>query len=363
MVSDMNSMIVAIDDGYHSCKVVTRDRQICLPTAVTRASRLTARAMSGPSVSIEGCYEIEGSVYAVGSNVLDPIHTRFAEFPYSGANLAVAMDALRRVLAPGATAHVVTDVPFNWFYAANGQKRNSDLARKVSAWGRNVRELSGAVLPRILSVDVVPEAVAAWFDFVIGKNLQLNSQRYAEYTAVVDIGGRTTDVAVVKDGEVDLRQSGTLDVGTLDLAAVVRRVVEDQFPGTPGRSYMFVESAIHSGVIRLGGHEIDVRTSLERTKSDLLDRIADYLAGLYGRSMHDIRHVLFVGGGSALLEMPLRRRFQRVEFADDPQMANARGLWKFKAYSAAQRQERAPETFSPAGDETRLAGSHSATIG
>lgn len=109
-MSDKNSMIVAIDDGYHSCKVVTRDRQKCLPTAVTRASRLTARAMSGPSVSNERCYEIEGSVYAVGSNVLDPIHTRFAEFPYSAANLAVAVDALRHVLAPGAEAHVVTDV-------------------------------------------------------------------------------------------------------------------------------------------------------------------------------------------------------------------------------------------------------------
>ena len=78
------------------------------------------------------------------------------------------------------------------------------------------------MLPRIVSVDVVPEAVAAWFDFVIGRDLQLNSQRYAEYTAVVDNGGRTTDVAVVKDGEVDLRQSGTLDVGTLELGGVVR---------------------------------------------------------------------------------------------------------------------------------------------
>lgn len=363
MVSDISPMIVAIDDGYHSCKVVTRDRQTCLPTAVTRASRLTARAMSGPSVSNERCYEIEGSVYTVGADVLDPIHTRFAEFPYSAANLAVAMDALRRVLAPGAAAHVVTDVPFNWFYAANGQKRNSDLARKISAWGRSVRELSGVVLPRIVSVDVVPEAVAAWFDFVIGRDLQLDSQRYAEYTAVVDIGGRTTDVAVVKDCEVDLRQSGTLDVGTLELAGVVRRVVEDQFPGTPGRSCTFVESAIHNGVVRIGGREIDIRGSLERTKSDLLDRIADYLAGLYGRSMHDIRHVLFVGGGSALLETPLRRRFQRAEFADEPQMANARGLWKFKAYSAVQRQERPAESLSLARDETRLAGSHSATIG
>jgi hypothetical protein len=73
-----------------------------------------------------------------------------------------------------------------------------------------------------------------------------------------------------------------------------KRSYEDQFPGTPGRSCTFVESAIHDGVVRIGGREIDIRGSLEKTKSDLLDRIAEYLAGLYGRSMHDIRHVQFV---------------------------------------------------------------------
>jgi hypothetical protein len=44
------------------------------------------------------------------------------------------------------------------------------------------------------------------------------------------------------------------------------------------------------------------------------------------------RERLFVGGGSALLEPYLRERFPEAEFAPNPQMANARGLYKSECY-------------------------------
>jgi hypothetical protein len=57
-------------------------------------------------------------------------------------------------------------------------------------------------------------------------------------------------VDVVKDGEIDMLQSGALEVGTLELSAVVRRLVDEQLPGIPGRPHALVESAIRRGIAR-----------------------------------------------------------------------------------------------------------------
>jgi plasmid segregation protein ParM len=199
-----------------------------------------------------------------------------------------------------------------------------------------VRDVTGSDIPQITAVEIIAQALAGWFDFVLDDQGRVHAERFEECTAVVDIGGRTTDVAVVQRGEIDLRLSGTEDLGTRELSAAVNRMIEEQIPGIPRRPHNFVEGAIQRGVARVGGREIDMRDALEREKTDLLDRITDYLAGLHGRFMSDIDHMLWIGGGSALLEPHLRKRFSRSDFLDDPVLSNARGMLKFERYSHPQ---------------------------
>jgi plasmid segregation protein ParM len=343
-VSNTRHVIVAIDNGYGFTKVVTRDRQECLPTSVTRASPVIARAMNGPHAANERRYEIEGTVYTVGPDVLDPIDTRNDEFPYSQANLAIVMEALRRVLPDGAEARLVVNLPFNRFYTSTGDRQEIHPDRRAAALRRIVRDLSGATLPRIVDITVIPEAIAAWFDYVIGPDLHLNNQRFRELTVVIDIGARTTDIALVKEGGIYMQQSGTRDIGTLSLAAVVRRRVEDLCPDIPQRSHGSIESAVRHGTIRVGNREIDVRNALDREKKDLLERIESYCVSLCGPSMADIQRILCVGGGSVLLEPQLRKRFPNAEFPTDAQMANARGMFKSECHSS-QDEQPAPPTF------------------
>jgi plasmid segregation protein ParM len=325
--------LVAIDNGYDWTKVVTRDRQLCLPTSVTRSSHVIARAIDGPRVVSDRRYKINGTVYTVGAEVPNPIDTRNDEFPYSDANLAVVVEALRRALPEGTEqVHVVTNLPVNRFYVSTGERREFDLARKAAAWRRTIRDMSGAALPRIDAFTAISEAVAAWCDYVIGPDLRLNNQRFGALTAIVDIGGRTTDIALVKEGDIHLQQSGTRDIGTLNLAAVVRRRVEDHCPSIDPRSHSSIETAIRQGTIRVGNREIDVRDALEREKTNLLELIENFVVSRFGQIRADIQHILFVGGGSALLEPYLRVRFPEAEFAPEPQMANARGLYKSECY-------------------------------
>ena len=355
-MSNTKPAIVAIDNGYDHTKVVTRDRQLCMPTSVTRTSQVIARTIDGPRALSESRYEIDGAVYTVGGDVLDPIDTRHDDFPYSAANLAIVMEALRRVLPEGTEqVHVVTNLPVNRFYTSTGERQEFDLARKAAAWRRTVRDMSGAAVPRIDPFTAYSEAVAAWFDYVIGPDLHLNSQRFSALTAVVDIGGRTTDIALVKEGDIYLQQSGTRDIGTLSLAAIIRRRVEDQYPGIPPRSHRSIESATRLGTIRIGNREIDVRDTLEREKNNLLERIESYFVSLCGQSRADIQHILFVGGGSALLEPYLRKRFPEAEFARDPQMANARGLYKAECYQSEEAQPLTPAFSSQEPQEAWIA--------
>jgi plasmid segregation protein ParM len=171
-------------------------------------------------------------------------------------------------------------------------------------------------------------------------------RRYRELTAVLDIGGRTTDIALIKEADIRVQQSGTRDIGTLSLAALVRRRIEDVCPGIQQRSHGNIESAVRDGKIRVGNREIDLRNALDREVDDLLERIEGYFVSLCGTSMADIQHILCVGGGSALLERQLRERFPTAEFPADPQMANARGMYRSECHAFLDEQPTSPQLLS-----------------
>lgn len=344
-----HTFLAAVDAGYHSVKVFTATHQIRIPTSVSRAPHLTATALA-LEASRQHRYEISGTHYLVGADIRDPIQTRHDEFPMSGASLAVVTDALRQVIPEGGKVRIVTGAPFSNYFGADGQPRNFELNRRINALTRPVRDLSGSPIPRIVSVNVIAQAVAGWFDYALEER-GIDAERFSQCTAVIDIGGRTTDVAVMQRGEIDLRASGTKDLGTLELSAAVHRAIDEHIPGISRRSHSFIEEAIRRGVAKVGDREIDIQDLIDREKTYLLDRITDYLAGLHGRFMTDVDTLLWIGGGAALLESALRKRYPRSEFLPDPQMANARGMWKFEIYSNAQDDKPEPDDLEFAQDE------------
>lgn len=329
-MSGIGPMLVAVDDGYDYIKVWTRERSDRIPTAVSLTTRTTANLLDRRDTR-ERVYEIDGASYAVGPDVLEPMDTRYEDFPFSPANLAVAMDAIRRVVPSPVMVHVVAGVPLNRYYDRNGDVRHSMVDRKSAAWLRTVRASSGAPLPVIAQVSLIAEAVAAWFDFVIDDAMQERSDLVDDYMAVVDIGGRTTDVAVFENGDLDMRQSGTLDHGVLDVSSEVSRVLEDRYTGMRQFPWSVVEPAIRTGQALIGSATVDVSAEVASQKRVLVERVAQFMQSRFGNNAPLIKRVLFVGGGSSTLEPELRRMFPSAVFARDPQLANARGMYKYGA--------------------------------
>jgi hypothetical protein len=95
-MSGIGPMLVAVDDGYDTTKVCTRERSDRFPTAVTAARRRTARLLGSDRMD-ELSYLIGDQEFTVGAHVQDPLDTRSDQYPYSPASLAVAMEAIRCV--------------------------------------------------------------------------------------------------------------------------------------------------------------------------------------------------------------------------------------------------------------------------
>lgn len=329
--------LVAIDDGFDFTKSVTRSKTARIPTAYS-VNPIAKVALMGSGQDTEHVYEIEGVRYAVGPNVAGS-DTRFEEFPYHPANLAVAMDAIRRVVEPGARVHVIAGVPLNRFYLPSGDINASVSSRKTQAWSRTVRSLRGPALPQICKVAVIAEAVAAWFDFVIDDSFVARDEVVNDFMAVVDIGGRTTDIAVFQDGNINLELSGTMDSGVLEIQKRVIDTLSVRFPGTKFPRALLMD-AVKFGEAQLGTGAIDISSDVLDGQRSLAANIELFMRAKFGNQVPLMKRVLFVGGGAHALQFALRDRFPSAVFAEDPQMANARGMLKFAVTVAGFEDER-----------------------
>jgi plasmid segregation protein ParM len=325
--------IIAIDDGYDFTKVRSRAGELLIPTAFSLTPTYK-KAVIGDSENVESVYDINGKRVAVGPKVVG-MDSRFEEYPYSEENLAVAMDALRRVAAPGAPVHIVTGLPFNRYYLPNGQENPLVPDRKTKAWSRPIQLIDAEVaLPRIAGVHVIAEGVAAWFDYVLTDDGEMIPQRMSEFTAVVDIGGRTTDIAVFQDDQLNPHLSGTHNHGMLDVKSAIGSKLEELFPGTEfDRSR--IDHALKTNEVKLGGgRTVNVSTVVTESRAVLFEGIERYMRSKIGNHMPLIDRVIFVGGGAKALNFELthtevQKRFNNPVIHPFAQFANARGMLKY----------------------------------
>jgi plasmid segregation protein ParM len=333
-------MLVGLDDGYDHTKVCTVERSDRFATAVSTTRKRTARVLAhdGPE---DLAYLIGNEEFTVGAHVQTPLDTRSDDYPYSAASLAVAMEAIRRVAPATVKVHVVTGLPLNRFFDPNGRLNQDKVDRKARGWCRPIKTIQGVALPQITQVTVIAQAVAAWFDFIIDDNMREKEDVMNDHMAVVDIGGRTTDLAVFNMTDLNMRTSGTLDYGMLNVSDEVVRFIEDRHPGvSPSRD--MVVKAMQQRIAHVGANSYDVTGQIGDGKRILADRIAEFVRRRLGGDIHHLKRILFVGGGSSELKAEILQRFSSACFpSGDPQMSNVKGMLKYGF--AVQGTESAPD--------------------
>ena len=186
-------------------------------------------------------------------------------------------------------------------------------------------------MPEINNVKVGCQAVAAWFDFVFDDEINTVNPINGR-TAIVDIGGRTTDLAVVINGAaIDHSVSGTENIGVLDVYNALGKSIRREFRIKEKFPQEALDAAVRTGKFLLWNKEQDVSSLVEEVVIEYEGKIAREVERRIG-SAANLNAVVFVGGGSALFKS-IAGRFPNGVMNEDPEFANARGLYKFARYT------------------------------
>lgn len=332
--NENKTLLVAIDDGYAQTKLYgeAEDGSVIRfnMRSSVRPGRYGLGSISG--VGSVGLYDTaEDGPFTVSEDV-EAEDTKFDGFHVSPMNRVLVNHALVGGGYAGKDVSIITGLPVADFFL-NGFKDDDKVAAKRANLLKKVNLTSGEeTTASILDVRVGCQAVAAWVDFALDDNLA-EREGIDGAVAIVDIGGRTTDVATVIGGQsVDHARSGTANIGVLDVYRAVEAAIGAKFKIRDRFPTKQIDDAVRHGKIRLWGKDQDVKEIVDEVVKEHESKIAREIERRIG-SGAAMSAVVFVGGGSALFDR-IPSLFPNGKMAADPEYANARGLFKYARYQS-----------------------------
>jgi plasmid segregation protein ParM len=330
----MQVVRIGLDDGYAYTKVALADGRL---VSIPSRARMGAAGVTWIREKEQRIFEYEtsGTVYSVGAVNGEP--TQFDEYPGSALNRVIVQHALQVSGLSGRSLHMVTGLPVCAFYRNDGQQRRKAIQAKREGLKLTVEPIIArqssqrqALKASIAFHEVIPEALAAWYDYVIvtlDDGVTLDADRLKAPIAIVDIGGRTTDYVVVQDQGVVHGSSGSLNRGMLNVTRRVANLVQERFDLTE-LGEQSISRAVDTHRLRLHGKDHDVSDMVINARRELVERLYAEARRKLGLGV-ELNRVLFVGGGSAALSSDIADWFPNQIIADHPAFANARGMLKY----------------------------------
>lgn len=316
-----NPINVGVDDGFAAIKVVYRNghglEQHQFPSRAMYGLD-GATDMSGASV---GGYSADGQDFTVGvAGLTDPIETRFDDYSTSPLNRVLVHHALHASGLGGRACRVASGLPFTTFYNEPERRKS-----KTDSLHQQVTKAGGAELASIGQQSVFPQGAIAWIDTAISDTGEVVAALDAP-VAIVDIGGNTTDIAVMLDGQlIDRERSGTEELGVLHLADTLKQMIQQSLKVKATDAA--IDAALRTRTLRLWGEDQDIGELVDNAVKAMSSRIAGAVSRRVGDGS-DLEKILMVGGGAALMSEGLQT-YPHLSVVDHPAFANARGMWKY----------------------------------
>jgi len=326
----LNPISIGLDDGYAFTKVALPDGRLIAIPSRARIGRSNVTWLNDSEQRVFE-YETEDTLFAVGE--LDGEPTHFDGYPFSGLNRAIVQHALHEAGLAGQSVHAVSGLPVNGFYLKDGCQRLERIERKRASLKQAVQPIDGRLPAAIAFHEVIPEALAAWYDHIIAEangGVQLEAERLGVPVAVIDIGGRTTDFVVVADQALRHDSSGSLRCGLLDLKRQVAAAIRAKFD-LEELSERATEYAVRTGSVGLFGKTHDVAAQVRDARHVIVERLHAETQRQLGHGA-ELERILFVGGGAVALAEDIRDWFPNQTIAPHPTFANARGMLKYLRY-------------------------------
>lgn len=334
---DKPLMLAGIDDGYACTKLALADGRLVSVASSGRVGCSKVSWMPNAEPMIFE-YATDGATYSIGE--VDAESTRFDGYPVSGLNRAIVQHALQTVGLEGADISAISGLPVSAFYRNSGTLRESAIESKRQNLMAPVTPLDGSLAADIVRHQVIPEALAAWYDHVIvddGNCAMLDQLHALAPIAVVDIGGRTTDTVVVRDRGIIHSSSNSYMAGILNATESFADALEERF-GLRMPDTNMISRAFTNGSIAIYGRMYDVSDEALRAKRELVERLHAEVRRQLGNGA-ELHQILLVGGGTLALKELINDWFPNQVVARQPEFANARGMLKYLRHVCADTEE------------------------
>jgi plasmid segregation protein ParM len=324
---------LAIDDGYSQNNIaywIVKDGELSIGEnkIMSRGKRgRHLQQFGGGDVAI---YQTDNDEYTVSNNLGDPEDTRSADYSKTPLNRFLVHASMNELgLKDGIEVGLITGLPIGQY-----QRKIEGVNKKlIQAKTKNMMVPVTFGTKRNQSAKVVyhtvlPEAICGLVDWMIGidgKPLQdPNVTRM-----VIDIGGKTTDMAVVMPGN-EVAEVSTVDFGTTHIKDRLKILLEDKLECAVD-SIILDEALANKEVNLFGEGMIDVSGEWDIAVDHVLTEIF-HAADNFRKKHPSLKEVIGLGGGMALCEKNVQEKYKTIKVVPNPDGANARGALKFATF-------------------------------
>jgi plasmid segregation protein ParM len=325
---DKKTFFVAVDDGYAQTKLVGESPtgEGMVRTIMRSSIRPGKTGLTSLGGGVVAAYTTEEGNQFTVSNEIESESTQFDGFHTSQLNRVLVNHALIEAQYSGKSVHLITGLPVADFYL-DGEKDEDHTSEKRRNLLRSVMRADNILPVTVRDVRVGCQAVAAWFDHVLDDNLQQKNDASGSI-AIVDIGGRTTDIATVVSGNaIDHSRSGTENIGVLDVYSQVAVSLRKQFKIKEKFPIDILDKAVRTGLVTLWNKQHNIEDVVLEAIQEHEGKIAREVQRRLG-SAASFNAVVFVGGGANLFRS-IANHFPNGHVAENPEFSNANGLYKF----------------------------------
>jgi len=339
-------MILAVDDGYDETKVAAYVDGKLVTYSIPSWAQADAVLTEMGGGALGDWYEVDGESWMVGEAAFRPVGTRIENYHTSALNRAIVLHAIcegvRQGILPDTVLsepiEVVLGLPVSSFYLKSGAKNDALIQRKVEGFARTgaTRTRDGATLHPASTFHVYAQAMSAWVDHVLGDDGRKRGRGDNETIAIVDVGGNTSDFALLRSGRVDHRKSGSEDIGVLHILDELNTRLQAAHGFSGKLSGPALRDILQTGHGRIRGREVDAAEIVAAVKTQAARTIGQYITQYVGaaRGAAEIDALVVVGGGAeSVLDLDgLRAAYPQLMVPANARFANARGMLRYRLF-------------------------------
>ncbi|SHF78679.1 plasmid segregation protein ParM [Caldanaerobius fijiensis DSM 17918] len=201
-------------------------------------------------------------------------------------------------------------------------------------------------------VEVIPEGTSAALSILYddkGRFKEKYEHLRDKLILIIDIGSLTVDVSTMENGTFIGKGFFGINKGIADPLNSILLDLKNSYGYETSRHKLDYYLRRY-GFIEFSGNKISLTEMAERHFEDFTRVMANQIykeLDMHGLNINDVHTAFIVGGGAITLKNYLDKylHFSRLEFAENPLMANAEGYLKSISFIAASGEEEKKEVF------------------